>query len=163
MTTPYTPSLRERLVEAQRFATLLALVDEVGLADALDGHIMLLAPPDPVFDAMPASSLVALRADRNLLARHAIRGSFHVANGRGADPMRVRLDQPLLASWWFGTANATATAGPGDEMTVQTVGGPVVIRVGAGVVTAGGATLRLDTYRRGRYYEVDRLVGSSDS
>ena len=112
-----TANLVETAVAAGKFETLTKLVTDAGLADTLanDGPYTVFAPTDKAFSKVPAETLEALAADRDLLRQVLL---YHVVDGRYPAAKLVRRD------------------------SVKTLAGPrldVDVRKRKGIVKVGGA------------------------
>ncbi len=106
-------------VAAGDFSTLVAAVQAAGLEGTLrgDGPFTVFAPTDAAFAALPAGTLDSLLADPDALADLLL---YHVVSGEVLAADVVGLD--------------SATAANGDDISIEVVGGAVVLNGSANVV-----------------------------
>lgn len=86
------PDLVTTAIEAKQFTTLVALVQQAGLADVLknEGPFTVFAPTDEAFAAVPQEVLEALAADTDALKNVLL---YHVVDGRVPAGKVVTLDK----------------------------------------------------------------------
>ena len=104
------------------FTTLVKLIDEAGLTDALreDGPLTLFAPDDAAFAKLAAGELDKLRKDKKSLTALL---NYHVLPGRAIKSVEV------------GTMPSAATAA-GPEIAIESADGSIKINGAATIVKA---------------------------
>ncbi len=109
------PNIVQTAVAAGQFNTLVSLVKQAGLADALSGpgQLTVFAPTDAAFAKVPKATLAALAKDKKKLKAVLL---YHVVKGKVTSSQVVKLT---------------------SAKTLE--GSPVAIRTAAGKVYVGGA------------------------